>query len=354
VQADAVIQRLPILRCPACGASHWSLRSGLDCLDCGRSYPVEHGVPSLIDAGSYTGDRPKISEWWDDLCKQWYVDLDQRLTPERLYGLFDEMEEMYQGMDHLVLDMDLPSLAGREVLDIGCGGGAQDALFRRYGANMSSVDISRERALSAAHKLGMVREGSGFAAQADGERLPFKDGVFDVVYSNGVMHHSESTEAMIAEAHRVLKPGGRIVMMLYAKVSVQYAMLLLYWGLARGYYFRYGPRYWLGACTEGAPKFGATRNPFTRAYTGAEIHTLFQRFGDVKIRKTECHLHAIPYFGRRARRLICRALGRKLYRDTFVLIEGRQDYAAYLGLERWLGPYLGWFANITARKPLQG
>ncbi len=326
----------------------------LRCAACGAEYPMTHDVPSLIGKQALSEDQQRVSAWWDDLCRQWYVDLDQQLTPERLYGLFDEMEKMYRGMDHLVLDMDLPSLAGLDVLDIGCGGGAQDALYRRYGANVSSVDISRERALSAAHKLGMIREGSGFAAQADGERLPFKDGVFDVVYSNGVMHHSESTEAMIAEAYRVLKPGGRVVMMLYAKGSLHYAALLLYWGLARGYRLRYGSKYWLGACTEGAPKFGDTRNPFTRAYTQAEIRQMLGAFTDVRLRKTECHMNHIPILGRRVRRLVCRTTGQKMYRDPFVLIEGRRDYAAFLPIERWLSPSLGWFVNITARKPLRG
>ena len=83
------------------------------------------------------------------------------------------------------------------------------------------------------------------------------------------------------------------------------------------------------------------------------IRRLLRRFADVDVRKTECHMNAIPIVGRRARRLICRALGRKLYRDPFVRIEGRQDYAAYLGVERGLGPHAGWFANITARKPRQ-
>jgi len=348
-------ERLRILRCPSCGGSPLGLdgESGLGCPKCGAVYPVHNDVPFLIDTKGLSDDQRRISEWWDDLCRQWYTDLDRRLDPEKLCGIFPELEELYRGMDHLVLSMDLPALAGREILDIGCGGGIHDALFRRYGAHVSAVDISADRALSTARKLSLVREGSGFAAQAAGERLPFKDSSFDIVYSNGVMHHSESTEKMVAEAYRVLKPGGRIVMMLYAKVSLLYAVLFLHFGFLRGYYFRYGPKYWLGACTEGAPKFGSTRNPFTRAYTHREVRLLLRRFRDLRIRKTEFHLYAIPYFGRRVRRLICRALGRKLYRESFILVEGREDYAAYLGLERWLGPYLGWFLNITARKPIE-
>lgn len=354
--AEAVRSRLPILRCPSCARSPMAMDADhrLMCSQCGAVYPMEGGVPSLIDARALSGDQRQVSEWWDDLCLQWYAGADRGLTASRLYALFDELEELYRSMDHLIFSMDLDNLAGKAVLDIGCGGGVHDALFRRYGAHVSAVDISGERALSTAYKLSLVREGSGFAAQANGENLPFKDESFDIIYSNGVMHHSESTEAMVAEAYRVLKPGGRIVMMLYAKVSLLYAVLLLHFGIFRGYYFRYGPKYWLGACTEGTPKFGSTLNPFTRTYTQREVRLLLHRFRDLRIQKTEFHLYAIPYFGRRIRPLICKILGRRLYRESFVMVEGREDYAAYLGLERWLGPYLGWFLNITARKPLAG
>ena len=296
-------------------------------------------------------EQQKVAEWWDDLCHQWYSEADRRLTPEQLAGLFEELEELYRGVDHLVLDTDLRSLSGQHLLDIGCGGGVHDALFRHYGAHVSAVDVSQARALSTAHKLAMVRNGSGFAAQADGERLPFRDNCFDIVYSNGVMHHSQSTPAMIAEAYRVLKPGGRFVVMLYSKVSLQWAAQFLHYGLLRGYYFRYGRKHWLGACTEGQPKFGSTRNPFTRAYTRRDLVGLLRQFEDVRTRKTEFHLYAIPFFGRRLRRPLCRLLGRKLYKDSFVLVEGREDYAEHLAVERALRPYLGWFWNITARKP---
>jgi len=77
---------------------------------------------------------------------------------------------------------------------------------------------------------------------------------------------------------------------------------------------------------------------------------VFHSLRGVSVRKTEFHLHAIPLVDRRLRRLICRTLGHKPYGESFALIEGRQDYAAYLPIERALGPYLGCSWNITARK----
>ena len=45
----------------------------------------------------------------------------------------------------------------------------------------------------------------------DAENLPFKDNYFDIVYSWGVIHHSEDTEQVVKEIYRILKPGGHFL-----------------------------------------------------------------------------------------------------------------------------------------------
>src|SRR2546425_890045 len=50
-------------------------------------------------------------------------------------------------------------------------------------------------------------------------RLPFDDGTFDRVYSWGVLHHTPDTARAVREAVRVLAPGGRLCVMLYARHS---------------------------------------------------------------------------------------------------------------------------------------
>jgi SAM-dependent methyltransferase len=57
---------------------------------------------------------------------------------------------------------------------------------------------------------------------ADAENLDFADESFDVVYSHGVLHHTPDTEGAIREIHRVLKTGGRAVVMLYHRGSYNY------------------------------------------------------------------------------------------------------------------------------------
>lgn len=90
------------------------------------------------------------------------------------------------------------------VLDLGCWDGATTAAYLPAGADGFGVEVSHAAALDAARKgLRVVR--------GDLDRgLPFRIGTFDAVTSNQVIEHLADTDRFIAEAHRVLRPGGRL------------------------------------------------------------------------------------------------------------------------------------------------
>src|SRR5205085_2094425 len=67
---------------------------------------------------------------------------------------------------------------------------------------------------------------AGRVEQADATRLPFRPASFDVVYSHGVLHHIPDIGAAVAEVYRVLRPGGRAVVMLYHRRSLNYLEIL--------------------------------------------------------------------------------------------------------------------------------
>jgi SAM-dependent methyltransferase len=96
------------------------------------------------------------------------------------------------------------SPAGRRVLDVGCGVGMYTAAFLRETPHVWGVEIEFERALEA-------RERAAGVAQSPGERLPFPDDTFDVVFSHEVLEHVADDRACAAEMARVTRPGGRIV-----------------------------------------------------------------------------------------------------------------------------------------------
>jgi SAM-dependent methyltransferase len=96
------------------------------------------------------------------------------------------------------------TLAGRRILDVGCGVGMYTVAFLRETPGVFGVEVERERALEAQGQAASV-------AQAIGERLPFPGGAFDVVFSHEVLEHVADDRACVTEMVRVTRPGGRIV-----------------------------------------------------------------------------------------------------------------------------------------------
>jgi SAM-dependent methyltransferase len=99
-----------------------------------------------------------------------------------------------------------------EVLEIGGGSGAMAALVAdRYpGARFTITDLDQRMVEAARGRLGM-RTNVVAVDQADVTELPFTGGQFDTVTSYLMLHHVIAWEDALAEAHRVLKPGGRLV-----------------------------------------------------------------------------------------------------------------------------------------------
>jgi trans-aconitate methyltransferase len=93
---------------------------------------------------------------------------------------------------------------GEFVLDLGCGDGQLTQRLVATGAHVLGVDASGSM-VAAARELGIEAE------QANAESLPFHDATFDAVFSNAALHWVRDHESMLAQVHRVLKPGGRFV-----------------------------------------------------------------------------------------------------------------------------------------------
>src|ERR671913_989818 len=110
---------------------------------------------------------------------------------------------------------------GLKVLEIGCGLGTDGAEFARAGAVYTGVDLT-DAAVSLARRNFEQQELPGEFRTADAENLDFADATFDLVYSHGVLHHTPDTVRAVREVHRVLRPGGRAVVMLYHRDSYNY------------------------------------------------------------------------------------------------------------------------------------
>jgi ubiquinone/menaquinone biosynthesis C-methylase UbiE len=110
---------------------------------------------------------------------------------------------------------------GLRVLEIGSGLGTDGAHFAAAGAVYTGVDLTRTASALTRRRFELFKLPGSFAV-ADAENLPFPDNYFDLVYSHGVLHHTPNTQRAINEAYRVLRPGGRAVVMLYYRNSFNY------------------------------------------------------------------------------------------------------------------------------------
>jgi SAM-dependent methyltransferase len=113
-------------------------------------------------------------------------------------------------------DFDLSRASRERVLDAGCGGGRYSVALKKLGfGEVVGVDWSdRGIAVANARVAEAKIDGVGYR-KADALALPFRDGEFDVVFSNGVLHHTYDTQKGIDELARVVKPGGRGWLYLY-------------------------------------------------------------------------------------------------------------------------------------------
>src|SRR5215216_2771214 len=107
------------------------------------------------------------------------------------------------------------------LLEIGCGMGTDLLQFARGGACCTGIDLTPRSIEITRHRFRLYDADGAFMI-SDGEHLPFRDESFDVVYSNGVLHHTPDTAGAIREVHRVLRPGGTAKVMLYHRNSLNY------------------------------------------------------------------------------------------------------------------------------------
>ena len=143
--------------------------------------------------------------------------------------------------------MSYKKLNGKKVLEVG-GTGAHSLLFSFNKAEMYATDISENRVESA--KYWNVRKINTTFRLCDVENLPYQNNYFDIVYSNGVLHHTYDIKKAISEVYRVLKPGGEAIIMLYAKNSFLYFInIYLIKGIILGYKKKF-KKIWIGASTE--------------------------------------------------------------------------------------------------------
>ncbi|HKO62702.1 MAG TPA: class I SAM-dependent methyltransferase [Pyrinomonadaceae bacterium] len=168
--------------------------------------------------------------------------------------------------------------AGEKLLEVGCGMGTDLLQFARGGAICTGVDLTPRSIEISRHRFRLYDVPATFLI-ADGEKLPFPDNTFEIVYSNGVLHHTPDTVAAVQEVHRVLRPGGIAKVMLYYRHSLNYwGEIVLHRGLLRGQLLRGDtPEQIMGRFVE----YGDDTEPLVKVYSRAQARRLFHSFRDI-------------------------------------------------------------------------
>jgi len=122
---------------------------------------------------------------------------------------------------------------GETMLEVGVGAGTDHLQWARAGCICHGVDLT-EAAIETTGKRFALYGFQSALRRFDAETLPYPNGSFDLVYSWGVIHHSEDPARIISEIHRVLKPGGRFIGMIYGRRSPVVFKLWARYGLLRG------------------------------------------------------------------------------------------------------------------------
>jgi SAM-dependent methyltransferase len=189
--------------------------------------------------------------------------------------------------------MPMEWLAGKRVLEVGCGLGAHTEMLCRAGAIVTTVDLSPTSVEVTRRRLAL----KGLTAEvqeADAESLPFADESFDAVWSWGVIHHSPDTVACAQEITRVLRPGGWVGIMLYHRHSFyNWINVIFRYGILRGRLLHMSVQELHNRYTDGKENESA---PLSKYYTRREIRDdLFPR---LRITRQRCfeQKHAISFF----------------------------------------------------------
>lgn len=210
--------------------------------------------------------------WSDEACGT------RGLSREDRKAFFDELEEQrysyYEPFIHEFAKWE----RGRDlaVLEIGVGAGTDHTQWARAGAKLHGIDLTREGIDLTRERLALEGLTSDLQV-ADAEDLPFEDDSLDIVYSYGVLHHSPNTERCLAEIHRVLRPGGTALIMLYNLRSWTAWNLWMLHCLANGRPWR-TPRWAV---------YNHLESPGTKAYTQSEVRAIMNAF---KISRLESKL----------------------------------------------------------------
>lgn len=258
-----------------------------------------------------------IQSFWDSHpCGQDFVGGAEsyRADYEKFFSDYDRFR--YSLERHIPACLDELHVSGKRLLEVGLGQGADAEQLIRRGAIWSGLDLTPESVSRVKTRFSVrglsfdqIRQGSVLS-------IPYPDESFDMVFSHGVLHHVPEIRKAQSEIRRVLRPDGELVVMLYAKFSLNYLIsICLIRRLALALVYAAGARASGKAAQhiENARKVGLFQylkmenfihrntdgplNPFAKVYDIPAVRADFPDFEIIRSYKRFMHAPPLPVHG---------------------------------------------------------
>ena len=206
-----VVALPPFICCPSCRVA---LDASQTCPACRTSYETLDGIPRLLDRNA-PGVEAKLRELaaWPELAKEqgWYG-TDDRIDDALPYlnrdlGWDDRAwGATQQGFDTLLRHYVKP---GMRILEIGAAKSWASQRLIPLGCEYVAADLVVDPVIGLGRGAYFEQKvGPYLRVQADGERLPFAEGAFDLAFCVATLHHAIDLRAMVSELARVTRRGG--------------------------------------------------------------------------------------------------------------------------------------------------
>lgn len=212
-----------------------------------------------------------VRRYWDEhpLCAS---QIPYEVGTKNWFEYYDKLREDIEPLDFSYELHEYRDFRGKKVLDVGCGNGYVLSKYAGEGADVTGIDLTPTAVNICRQRFALLGLRGDFQV-ADAQDLLFANDTFDCVCSMGVLHHVPDTEKAVAEIWRVLKPGGRLIVMMYHRNSVQYQLKYRLVSLVKR-----------RSMQELVNEFDGVGNPKGDVYSKRQLRQLLGAFDDVEMR----------------------------------------------------------------------
>lgn len=259
-------------------------------------------------------NEAEIQDFWQQHpCGEDFAGGAQQFSADYEKFFFDYDKFRYTKEPHILECLKNIDFQGKRTLEIGLGQGADAEQIIRLGANWFGLDLTHESTKRVQVRMNLHELKFGGITNGSAVEMPFADDSFDIVFSHGVLHHIPEIRKAQKEIHRILKPEGKLIVMLYAKNSLNYRLsiaLVRRFGLLGAYFARPNTNGLVGQHIKNAKAKGlwnylkmenfihrntdGALNPYSKVYDLSEVEKDFPDFEIVKSYKRFMHAPPLP------------------------------------------------------------